>query len=106
MDLVAVQPAFNLYNTDWPIFTSPPQLPPAKFVFEDDGRAGQAFDSIVSAGSILTSSTPSTDKAIATLRPNGEGAAERRIIMEYRRLTGSPLQCWKLHTAPRARRRP
>ena len=35
MDLVAVQPAFNLYNTDWPIFTSPPQLPPAKFVFEE-----------------------------------------------------------------------
>ena len=57
MDLVAVQPAFNLYNMDWPIFTSPPKLPPAKFVFEEPGRAGQAYNSIVSAGSIISGGT-------------------------------------------------
>ena len=50
MDLVAVQPVFNLYNTEWPIFTSAPQLPPAKFVFEEPGRAGLAYNSIVSGG--------------------------------------------------------
>ena len=54
MDLVAVQPAFNLYNRDWPIFTNPPQLPPAKFVFEEPGRAGLAFNSIVSGGVIIS----------------------------------------------------
>jgi glucose-1-phosphate adenylyltransferase len=57
MDLVEVQPAFNLYNTEWPIFTHAPQLPPAKFVFEEPGRAGQAFNSIVSAGSIIAGGT-------------------------------------------------
>ena len=50
MDLVAVQPVFNLYNTDWPIFTNPPQNPPAKFVFDEPGRTGMAVNSIVSGG--------------------------------------------------------
>jgi glucose-1-phosphate adenylyltransferase len=49
LDLVAVEPVFNLYNTDWPIFTSHPQLPGAKFV-ED----ASAHDSIVCAGSIVS----------------------------------------------------
>jgi glucose-1-phosphate adenylyltransferase len=54
MDLVAVKPAFNLYNQDWPIHTSPPQLPPAKFVFEEPNRAGIAYDSMVSGGTIVS----------------------------------------------------
>jgi glucose-1-phosphate adenylyltransferase len=57
MDLVAVQPVFNLYNTDWPIFTNPPQYPPAKFVFEEPHRAGMAVNSIVSGGSIISGGT-------------------------------------------------
>jgi glucose-1-phosphate adenylyltransferase len=52
MDLVAVHPIFNLYNRQWPIFTSPPQLPPAKFV-----EGGLAQESIVSAGVIVAGST-------------------------------------------------
>jgi glucose-1-phosphate adenylyltransferase len=57
MDLVAVQPVFNLYNREWPIYTAPSQLPPAKFVFEDEGRTGRALDSIVGAGVILSGGT-------------------------------------------------
>jgi glucose-1-phosphate adenylyltransferase len=52
MDLVAVHPIFNLYNRQWPIFTSPPQLPPAKFV-----EGGLAQESIVSSGAIISGST-------------------------------------------------
>jgi glucose-1-phosphate adenylyltransferase len=52
MDLVAVHPVFNLYNRQWPIFTSPPQLPPAKFV-----EGGIAQESIVGNGSILAGGT-------------------------------------------------
>jgi len=52
MDLVAVHPVFNLYNRQWPIFTSPPQLPPAKFV-----EGGIAQESIVSAGAIVAGAT-------------------------------------------------
>ncbi len=52
LDLVSVEPVFNLYNTDWPIFTSHPQLPGAKFVENATAR-----DSIVCAGSIVSGAT-------------------------------------------------
>jgi glucose-1-phosphate adenylyltransferase len=54
MDLVAVHPVFNLYNRQWPILTTSPALPPAKFVFEEEGRTGQAVDSLVSQGVIVS----------------------------------------------------
>jgi glucose-1-phosphate adenylyltransferase len=54
MDLVSVHPVFNLYNRKWPILTSAPALPPAKFVFEEPGRTGHAIDSLVSQGVILS----------------------------------------------------
>jgi len=58
MDLVSVHPIFNLYNHEWPIYTSlPSQLPPAKFVFEDVGRIGHALDSVVSSGVIVSGGT-------------------------------------------------
>jgi glucose-1-phosphate adenylyltransferase len=57
MDLVSVHPIFNLYNRQWPILTSSPALPPAKFVFEEHGRVGQAFDSLVSQGVIVSGGT-------------------------------------------------
>jgi glucose-1-phosphate adenylyltransferase len=56
-DLVSVYPVFNLYNRGWPIYTSVPQMPPAKFVLEDGGRTGQAFNSLVSAGAIISGAT-------------------------------------------------
>jgi len=56
-DLVSVYPVFNLYNRNWPIYTSVPQMPPAKFVLEDGGRTGQAFNSLVSAGAIISGAT-------------------------------------------------
>jgi glucose-1-phosphate adenylyltransferase len=49
MDLISVHPVFNLYNRQWPILTSPPQLPPAKFVL-----GGHAHESMVGMGSIIT----------------------------------------------------
>jgi glucose-1-phosphate adenylyltransferase len=54
MDLRAVEPALNLYNRQWPLLTAGYPEPPAKFVFDEDGRRGQAINSIVSAGSILS----------------------------------------------------
>ncbi len=53
MDLIAVIPAFNLYNMQWPILTMPEPLPPAKFVFADEDRMGVATDSLVCAGVIV-----------------------------------------------------
>jgi glucose-1-phosphate adenylyltransferase len=53
MDLVSIHPIFNLYNRRWPILTTSPALPPAKFVHEEPGRTGMATDSLVSQGVIL-----------------------------------------------------
>jgi glucose-1-phosphate adenylyltransferase len=55
MDLVAVSPEFNLYDTRWPIRTRAIQAPPAKFVFAQEGqRMGVAVDSVVSPGCIVS----------------------------------------------------
>jgi glucose-1-phosphate adenylyltransferase len=54
MDLVSVHPVFNLYNRWWPILTSIPQLPPAKFVHEAGDRVGRAMNSLVCAGAIIS----------------------------------------------------
>ena len=54
MDLRAVTPALNLYNRQWPLRTAGYSDPPAKFIFDDQGRRGQAIDSVVSGGTILS----------------------------------------------------
>jgi glucose-1-phosphate adenylyltransferase len=58
MDLCGVSPEFNLYDPEWPLRTYQPQAPPAKFVFAEEGRrCGQALDSIVSPGCIISGSS-------------------------------------------------
>ena len=55
MDLVSVEPVFNLYDPAWPVRTAQPQLPPAKFVLDEtDGRMGRAISSLVSNGCIVS----------------------------------------------------
>jgi glucose-1-phosphate adenylyltransferase len=54
MDLISITPIFNLYNRQWPIHTFPDPLPPAKFVFDQDGRRGHALDSMVCSGVVLS----------------------------------------------------
>ncbi|MEY4390560.1 MAG: hypothetical protein RLZZ400_303 [Actinomycetota bacterium] len=54
MDLISVMPVFNLYNTDWPIFTQQVNLPPAKFVHDGEGNQGRTTDSIVSLGVVVS----------------------------------------------------
>jgi len=54
MDLRAIKPALNLYNRAWPLRSSSYFDPPAKFTFDDENRRGQAIDSIVSGGCILS----------------------------------------------------
>ncbi|WP_347346610.1 glucose-1-phosphate adenylyltransferase [Microbacterium sp.] len=54
MDLISALPVFNLYNMDWPIYSQAVNSPPAKFVRDSVGRMGNAIDSIVSLGSVLS----------------------------------------------------
>ena len=54
MDLVSIHPIFNLYNYDWPIYTSYGPYPPAKFVHGHHGRFGEALNSAVSPGVVIS----------------------------------------------------
>jgi len=56
-DLIAIEPVFNLYNDEWPLFTGYTGLPPAKFVHAGAGRLGHAADSIVSPGVVVSGAT-------------------------------------------------
>ncbi|THF69991.1 glucose-1-phosphate adenylyltransferase [Deinococcus sp. Arct2-2] len=57
MDLVTVNPEFDIYNPEWPLRTSSEFSPPAKFVHESDGRKGQAFNTIMAGGTIISGGT-------------------------------------------------
>jgi glucose-1-phosphate adenylyltransferase len=56
IDLTATDPLLNLYDTRWPIWTYQSQLPPAKFVHNQDDRRGMAIESVVSGGCIVSGS--------------------------------------------------
>jgi glucose-1-phosphate adenylyltransferase len=57
MELVSVSPQLNLYDQTWPVFTHQIQSPPAKFVFDEEGRRGLALQSMVSGGCVVSGST-------------------------------------------------
>jgi glucose-1-phosphate adenylyltransferase len=57
MDLISVHPVFNMYNQEWPIHSWAGAIPPAKFVFDEEGRRGYAVDSMVCAGVVISGAT-------------------------------------------------
>jgi glucose-1-phosphate adenylyltransferase len=57
MDLISVHPVFNMYNYEWPIHAWAGAIPPAKFVFDEEGRRGHAVDSMVCAGVVISGGT-------------------------------------------------
>jgi len=84
MDLIEVEPVFNLYNTQWPITTASSSLPPAKFVFADDknDRVGQATDSLVSEGCIISGGTVNRSVLSPRVRVNSWAQVTDSILME------------------------
>jgi glucose-1-phosphate adenylyltransferase len=84
MDLVAVEPIFNLYNPKWPIYTHHPDLPPAKFVFADfeENRAGYATDSLVSEGCIVSGGRVNRSVLSPMVRVNSYSEVTDSILME------------------------
>jgi glucose-1-phosphate adenylyltransferase len=82
MDLVQVNPEFNLYDPEWPLRTYQVQAPPAKFVFaERTGRCGEALDSIVSPGCIVSGSTISGSVLCPNVRVHSFCHIEQSILM-------------------------
>ncbi len=70
VDLTMPTPALDMYDTSWPIWTYQEQLPPAKFVFDQDGRRGMAVDSIVSGGCIISGSRVARSVLFSKVRVN------------------------------------
>ena len=82
MDLCQVNPEFNLYDPEWPLRTYQVQAPPAKFVFADEGRrCGQALDSIISAGCIISGSTIAGSVLCPNVRVHSFCHIDRSILM-------------------------
>lgn len=92
MDLVSLNPIFNLYNRKWPILTSPPQLPPAKFVLKGNATesivsagcilTGQVHNSILSAGTTVAESASVSDSVLLHNVKIGAGAVVKRAILD------------------------
>ncbi len=83
MDLVRVDPVFNLYDPAWPLRTYQPQLPPAKFVFDEDGRRGVATQSIVSSGCIVSGSEVRRSILCPGVRVHSFGTLEDSILFPH-----------------------
>ncbi len=82
MDLCQVNPEFNLYDPEWPLRTYMPQAPPAKFVFAEEGRrCGQALDSIISGGCIISGSRVSGSILCPNVRVHSFCDIEQTILM-------------------------
>ncbi len=84
MDLTAVEPIFNMYNSLWPIHTANSNLPPAKFVFADvdNDRVGRATDSLVSEGCIISGSLVNRSVLSQRVRVNSYSQLHESILME------------------------
>ena len=81
MDLISVDPMFNLYNEDWPILTWPEQLPPAKFVFEEEGRIGAAMNSMVCAGVVVSGGTVRRSILSPGVHVHSQALVEGSVVM-------------------------
>jgi glucose-1-phosphate adenylyltransferase len=81
VDLIQVTPELSLYDTAWPIWTYQEQLPPAKFVFDDEGRRGQALDSMVSGGCIISGSTVRRSMLFSNVRVHSYCSIEDAVIL-------------------------
>ena len=81
MDLTRVVPELNLYDDQWPILSHQPQLPPAKFVFDDDTRRGTALESVVSSGCIISGATVRRSVLFSKVRVSEHSVIEDSLIL-------------------------
>ena len=86
MDLCAAHPVFNLYNDRWPILTSVPTLPPAKFMHEDGDRVGRAVDSVVSNGAIVSGGLVRGSVLSPGVRVHSWATVERSVLLHNSRV--------------------
>ncbi len=86
MELARVTPALNLYDQSWPIWTYQEQLPPAKFVLDDDGRRGGAVDSLVSGGCIVSGGSVRRSVLFSNVRVAEHSVVEDSVLLPGARI--------------------
>ena len=81
MELVRVSPELNIYDEQWPIWTYQEQLPPAKFVFDDEDRRGAAIDSMVSGGCIISGSRVTNSLLFSNVRVHDYSTIDASVLL-------------------------
>ena len=81
IDLTAVEPMLDMYDKTWPIVTYQEQLPPAKFIFNEEGRRGMALDSLVSGGCIISGSTVDRSLLFSKCRVNSYCHLQEAVLL-------------------------
>jgi glucose-1-phosphate adenylyltransferase len=76
-----VVPDLNLYDKTWPIWTYQEQLPPAKFVFDDDKRRGTAIDSLVSGGCVISGATVRRSLLFSSVHVHSYAQIEDSVVL-------------------------
>ena len=81
LDLTSTIPELDMYDRDWPIWTYQEQLPPAKFVFDDDGRRGMTVDSLVSGGCIISGAAVRRSVLFSKVRLHSYSTVEEAVLL-------------------------
>lgn len=80
LELIGISPELNLYDRRWPIWTYQDQVPPGKFIFDDDGRRGMAVDSMVAGGCIVSGSSVHHSMLFSNVRIHSYSKIEDAVI--------------------------
>ncbi|MCK5717486.1 MAG: glucose-1-phosphate adenylyltransferase [Thiomargarita sp.] len=80
-DLVSVTPHLNMYDKQWPIWTYQEQLPPAKFVFNNENRRGMAVDSLVSGGCLISGAKIQDTLLFSNVKVNSYTHLEDTVVL-------------------------
>jgi glucose-1-phosphate adenylyltransferase len=86
IELTKVTPDLNMYDQEWPIWTYQEQLPPAKFVFDDEDRRGKAIDSIVSGGCIVSGAAVRRSLLFSDVHVNDHSLVEDSVVLPQCRI--------------------
>lgn len=80
LEMASISPQLDLYDDSWPLLTYQEQLPPAKFVFEEAGRTGAAYDSLISGGCIVSGATVRGSVLFSRTHVHTGALVERSVI--------------------------
>ena len=81
VELTKVTPELNMYDQEWPIWTYQEQVPPAKFVFDDDDRRGMAIDSLVSGGDVISGAAVRRSLLFSNVHVHSHAVIEDSVVL-------------------------